>query len=95
MINIDIDICLTSDDASRFRSIRAGGRQLTKNKCFEYEVYKSTTLFGFTLSITTKKDHAGLDIGASLLGYTARACIYDARHWDEENNKWIEYDQEI
>lgn len=76
----------------RFKSLGSISGQLTKHKCWELEhYYYSRTLAEFEFSITSRTDHAGLQITVGLLGYSVSATIYDSRHWDRNRNTWEVY----
>lgn len=51
-------------------------------------------LFYFEVSNTTERDHAGFTFSISLLGLSIEYHRYDTRHWDHNNDKWIEYDKD-
>jgi hypothetical protein len=66
---------------------------ITKNKVFCVEFYKNGNYF-FELVISTQykgHDHAGPEFEIVLLGWTLDFKIYDIRHWDIENNTWINH----
>ena len=68
---------------------------ITKNKSFEIEIYKQDQTF-LDIDIDAcfiGKDHAGIGIVLGLFSYVFCAKIYDNRHWDYDNNKWMEYDK--
>ena len=71
-------------------------KQLTKNKSLEIQsdVFEgSRTIFGIHFSITHSMDHAGLDFTLDLFKFCFCFKIYDIRHWDDKNNKYIDYDK--
>lgn len=69
--------------------------KITKNKAWEFEITKYTlTLFEVSLSLTTKQDHAGLQVSLGLFGFTVQLRIYDGRHWNYETNTWEVYEGE-
>jgi hypothetical protein len=45
----------------------------------------------FHIGLSTQRDHAGFEINTSIFGFWARFQIYDNRHWDHENKKWMDY----
>jgi hypothetical protein len=53
-----------------------------KHKFIELEVCTTDALIGFNFSLTTRRDHAGLDIELSLFGVCVHFDFYDNRHWD-------------
>jgi hypothetical protein len=54
--------------------------------------YYAGSLVDCEFSITTRTDHAGLEIGLGLLGYGIGFRIYDTRHWNSDTNTWVTYD---
>jgi len=54
------------------------------------------TLFGQFLTLhidfSRRRDHAGISIELSILWISLYFVFYDTRHWDDENNKWEEYE---
>jgi hypothetical protein len=55
---------------------------------------KGPELFRFEIEITTRQDHAGLNIELGLLGYHIGFTFYDNRHWNEEEGRWMVYTEE-
>ena len=45
---------------------------------------KTNTIFEVSLRFTTSGDHAGLNVGLGLLGFSGVMIIHDNRHWDYE-----------
>jgi len=43
---------------------------------------KTNTIFEVSLRFTTSGDHAGLNVGCGLLGFSVVMIIHDNRHWD-------------
>ena len=75
----------------RFESIRTWtGNTPIKNKFWEVQVMKSPELLRFEFEFTTQQDHAGINLELALLGYHIGFTFYDNRHWDYENNCWME-----
>ncbi len=58
----------------------------------------AASLFGAYLSCSIewsrKRDHAGFGFDLDILGLFISFNIYDSRHWDEENNSWMTYENE-
>lgn len=90
MINISLSIDLLKNN---FKNVFCKAVTLSKHKAAEFEVYRgSSTLISFDFSLSfTGRDHAGLETSIGLFGCVASLRIYDCRHWDYENNKWVEY----
>ena len=68
---------------------------IIKNKIIEFErvYFSNTKSVGFQIVKTSKTDHAGLSIKLDLIFTGFAFQIYDQRHWDEENNKWYDYNK--
>lgn len=76
---------------SKFDNIFCKWYQLTKNKNLEIELLKDSYLFRFEVSFYPHgRDHGGLQIGLSLFNYELSINFYDSRHWDYENDCWLE-----
>ena len=61
---------------------------LTQNKAWEFNIYRTATIFSNRLELTMRRDHAGLRLEIGLLGYDVEFQIYDVRHWDYEKNTY-------
>lgn len=76
--------------APLFKPLYSTGCGVTTNKNAEFEIYKSETVLGLAIEWSTKRHHAGASLRISFAGITAQATFYDSRHWDDQNNKWME-----
>jgi hypothetical protein len=65
-----------------------------KNKFIEVEVTKDFTLLSFMFNWTVRQSHAGLDLELGLFGYNMHFQIYDNRHWNVEEGRWMVYTEE-
>jgi hypothetical protein len=65
-------------------------KQLSKYKNVEFEIfYAGDNIFQFQLDFSPiTRDHGGLSINLTFLGFDAGFIIYDSRHWDNENWCW-------
>ena len=73
----------------RFKNLGSVSKQITKNKSWELQhTFYDGTIFDSTFKLTTKEDHAGLELVFGILTYGIHFRIYDNRHWNYENNKW-------
>ena len=66
--------------------------RLSKNKYLEFYSFKnydSIYYFNLSLSLSRKTDHAGLNLELEFFGYIILLDIYDSRHWDSSQEKWI------
>lgn len=61
---------------------------LTQNKAWEIQLLKTDCLLAAVVDISTKQDHAGINIELGLFGYEINATIYDTRHWDSDRDCW-------
>lgn len=79
-----------------FENLYSNSGMITKHKAWEFETYwYSRTLLDLSMSLTSRRDHAGFKMELGLFGFTACFQIYDTRHWDDENKCWENYkDQE-
>ena len=59
-----------------------------KHKFIELEVYKESSIVAFSLYLTTRQSHAGIDIEVGVLGYCLHFNFYDNRHWDGNQGAW-------
>jgi len=72
-------------------------KQLTEHKAIEieglhYSIKDTCNYFDIRLAWTTRTDHAGFRFHFDLLGFTFSFEIYDIRHWDYDNGRYVEYD---
>lgn len=72
--------------------------RITKNKSWEIQIETFSSLadwFRFDISINSKTDHAGFRFEIEILKFFYfHLWIVDNRHWDYDNNRWINYDHE-
>lgn len=72
---------------------------LTKNKSFELQLelfndLSCNNIIELSFNWSIKQDHAGLSYTFMLYRIIFfKLQIYDNRHWDWENNKWEEYNE--
>ncbi len=62
-----------------------------KYRVWEVQAFKDDTILSFSLQWTFLTDHAGIEVGAGLFGYSIQAGINDTRHWNKETNSWEVY----
>jgi hypothetical protein len=93
MINLSFSI-LNPYSKDFFKTIFSRSGKITKNKGWEVEIYKQDhTIFDFNIdTCIVGKYHAGINVLLGLFSYVICARIYDNRHWDYTNKKWIEHD---
>jgi hypothetical protein len=91
MINFRLEI-RNPWSKDRFKNLGSISGRISKNKAWELEhTFYDGMLLDFDFNFTTRKDHAGLDIVLGLLTYGIHFQIYDTRHWDYENQKWVDH----
>ena len=64
---------------------------LTKNKFLEIQVSRWTMNDIVSVSLDTRwygQDHGGVRLNLELFGFMFCAQLYDNRHWDYDNHKW-------
>ena len=78
---------------NRFASIKHWhGSTPVEHKYWEVQIIKNDNLFRIEFGWTVKEDHAGVNLELGLLGYEIHATIYDNRHWNTDENRWMTYD---
>ncbi len=65
------------------------------HKYVELEVYRDSSLLSINFSWTIRQSHAGLDIELGLLGYCVHFNLYDNRHWNYTEGRWMRYSEEL
>ena len=94
MINLRLSISIPWLD--RFESLYAkAGNTPFKYKFWEFQILKSNDLITLDSRITTRQDHAGLDLWIGLVGYAVNFVFYDSRHWDYENKCWTITEEQV
>jgi hypothetical protein len=86
---ISLNFIISNPWSDLFKHVQAWNGQLSVNKAWEIEIYRSNTIIEFESKFTVRQDHAGLTIGLGLFSYTLRAQFYDTRHWDYAEKKWL------
>lgn len=69
-------------------------KPISKNKTFECNINRHF-YFLFVLHIDLSwrgQDHAGPKFILSLFGYELSLSIHDNRHWNDEQDRWVNYD---
>jgi hypothetical protein len=93
IVNLRFEITNPFDRWEFFKPLGSISGSLFWHKGWELEhSYMSTMLIDIDVTLTTRKDHAGLDITIGLLGYGIHFNIYDTRHWNYDLNQWVVYD---
>lgn len=52
-------------------------------------------LIHLNTELSRKRDHAGFVLELGLFGVEILIQTYDKRHWDDENNCWLKYEDEL
>ena len=86
---IYINLTIRNPWSDRFEHVKAWAGQLFFNKAWEIEIYRSDTIAEFESKFTVREDHAGIMLGLGLFSYTLRAQLYDTRHWNYAEKRWV------
>lgn len=79
----------------RFRSIYCHtGATPFKHKFWEVQVMRTTDIVSIDLQVTTRQDHAGIELWLGLFGFSINMQIYDNRHWNHQEGRWMFYTEE-
>lgn len=93
---IKVSFCIVNPfSKDLFTDIYNCSGKITKNKSWEIQIYKQDYTF-LEVDIDTciiGQDHAGVGINLGLFYFVISAKMYDNRHWDYTNKKWIEHDE--
>lgn len=75
-----------------FKNLFWGVKNITKYKTLEWQLTNNNDmLFEIEMDICFRgTDHAGPRLSLTICGYNFIINLYDIRHWDYKNNKWIE-----
>jgi len=69
--------------------------KISKHKYWEIQAEMPSDLadlFGFNIELSSKRDHAGFRFEVELFRFIYfHLWIYDNRHWDYENDRWVKY----
>jgi hypothetical protein len=66
------------------------GKTPFPHKFWELNVYRDNVILGFRFQFSTQTDHAGLFTSITLFRFTIDFEFYDCRHWDDEENCWVD-----
>lgn len=93
MINLQFNI--RNPWSQAFKTVKSWtGSTPIKNKYWEFELYRDSSLLSINFAITTRQSHAGFDVELGLLGYCAHFVFYDNRHWSYTENRYEHYEGE-
>jgi len=80
---ISLHFSLRNPFNSRFSTVRFfHGKTPLRNKFWEIEITKCGDIIAFEFEFTFLRDHPGMRLNLSLMGYSIGASIYDNRHRD-------------
>lgn len=77
-----------------FENVYSKSGHVVGHKFWELEIYKTKALVDFDFNLSFRQDHAGISLGLGLFGYTVSGQIYDNRHWNSKEGRWMVYDEE-
>jgi len=84
----NFDLSLRNPFSKRFKLLTGKSGTLLSNKAWEANVYATNTIVKFSIAITTRSDHAGLNIYIGLIGFEYEFHFYDTRHWCYKTDSW-------
>jgi hypothetical protein len=58
-------------------------------KFWEIQIMKTADIICIDFSLTHMRDHAGLEIELGLFGWNTNFKLYDSRHWNNVENRWM------
>lgn len=90
---IFVNIIISNPFSNKFKILFAKHGNLSKYKAWEFNGYRTNTLFTFEFHLNFKCDHAGVKFQVGSLGYEVELNCYDSRHWDNDNDSWVDYDR--
>jgi hypothetical protein len=89
---INFNFRLYNPFSDHFNSGRAwNGLVGSSHKAWEVQIMETNNIVEFDFSLTFRQDHAGIKIELGLFGRNVSMQIYDTRHWNRNENKWMEY----
>lgn len=88
---IRLNFIIENPYSDKFDAGWAWGGKITKNKCWEFQLYRSNTILELAVDVTHRQDHAGLRIDLGLLSFNLVLNIYDHRHWNYDKKAWEVY----
>lgn len=76
---------------SKFISLQEYTKNISKNKAYEFQTsYYNRYWFAATIDLQWYgEDHAGPELELCILGYTFRCKLYDKRHWNYDEGRWM------
>jgi hypothetical protein len=70
--------------------------KISKHKavCFQLSWMENELGLGCDFKITWHESHSGFNFELRILGLWFNINFYDIRHWDDENNRWVIYEED-
>jgi hypothetical protein len=94
MINFKFEI--VNPWSSRFNNIFCyAGSTPIKNKSWEVQAMRTDDIVSLDFRITTRCDHAGVDLWLGLASYSINFRWYDTRHWDYSHGRYCVYNEDM
>jgi hypothetical protein len=90
MIRFNFDIA--NPFSKRWNNCKSIHGHLTKNKNWEIELLQDNSIISIEFNLSFWTNHAGINIGFGLLGYTINVAIYDNRHWNTDTKNWVKHE---
>jgi hypothetical protein len=91
---ISLNFTLINPFSDKWKTVYCKHFMLSKNKNLEINFYKNSNIVKFSLDFfPIGRDHTPIEIGFGLFSYEIEFSFYDKRHWDDDNNKYEEYEQ--
>lgn len=88
-MNIHFSFRLLNSFSTTFSSVyEKSGKTWIPHKFWEFNVYKTSCLIGFTFDFNMRQDHAGSGFEFELFGWSIEYRFYDSRHWNYEKGCW-------
>ena len=66
-----------------------------KHKYIELEMFKDNTVLTFSFRWSIRQSHAGVMIELGALGRSFLFQLYDNRHWNSKEGRWMIYTEEL
>jgi hypothetical protein len=87
MIHLNLEIFNPHSDYFKIGRVFSGN--LFKHKFWELQLMRTNNLICLKFDLTTRQDHAGLNLELGLLSFNIAFTIYDHRHWDSFKEKFF------
>lgn len=92
---LSINLTLRNPYSQTFKNLWNHVWYVHKHKYLELEVYRDSSLISVNCNWTIRQSHAGLDIEIGLLGVCVHFNLYDTRHWNYTEGRWMFYTEEL